>query len=47
MNTTVVKRKSPVKEQVKVETIYLPNDNGKNRYTFMFIEDIPTTLDDF
>ena len=23
------------------------NDNGKNRYTYMFSEDIPTSLDDF
>ena len=41
------KRKSPAKKQAKVETIYLPRDIGKNRFTYIFFEDILTNLDDF
>ena len=42
----MTKRKSPIKEKLEIATTYLPPDSGKNRFTHMFLEDIPTSLDD-
>ena len=44
---TVKKEKSPVKDDEKVEVYYFPYDRDTKIYQFMFLEDIPTTREDF
>ena len=44
---TVKKEKSPVKDDEKVQVYYFPYDRDTKIYQFTFLEDIPTTREDF
>jgi hypothetical protein len=44
---TIKKEKSPEKFKGKTEVYYFPYDQGTKKYQFMFLEDVPTTREEY